>query len=65
MAVEKNNTFSIHKEVTLSNEFSLSGSGLGTQTKNSDGSNAPFWRTRGSGVFANPVLDFDLPGSRF
>ena len=65
-AVEKNNTFSLIKEVTLSNEFSLSGSGLGTQTKSSDGSNAPFYNIIGAGrkiiefAFTNDIGEIKL-----
>ena len=65
-AVEKNNTFSLIKEVTLSNEFSLSGSGLGTQTKSSDGSNVPFYNIIGAGrkiiefAFTNDIGEIKL-----
>ena len=65
-AVEKNNTFSLSKEITLSNEFSLSGSGLGTQTKNLDGSSAPFYNIIGAGrkiiefAFTNDVGEIKL-----
>ena len=65
-AVEKNNTFSMVKEVTLSNEFSLSGSGLGTQTKNSDGGSIPFYNIIGAGrkviefAFTNEIGEIKL-----
>ncbi len=65
-AVEKNNTFSLIKQITLSNEFSLSGSGLGTQTKSSDGSNVPFYNIIGAGrkiiefAFTNNIGEIKL-----
>ena len=65
-AIEKNNTFSLSKQVTLSNEFSLSGSGLGTQTQNSDGSSAPFYNIIGAGrkiiefAFTNDIGEIQL-----
>ena len=65
-AVEKNNTFSMVKEVVLSNEFSLSGSGLGTQTKNSDGGSVPFYNIIGAGrkiiefAFKNDIGEIKL-----
>ena len=65
-ALEKNNTFAMIKEITLSNEFSLSGSGLGTQTKNSDGTNVPFYNIIGAGrkiiefAFSNDIGDIKL-----
>ena len=66
VAIEKNNTFSLIKEVILSNEFSLSGSGLGTQTKNSDGNNVPFYNIIGAGrkiikfAFTNDIGEIKL-----
>ena len=65
-AVEKNNTFSLNKQITLSNEFSLSGSGLGTQTQNSDGTSAPFYNIIGAGrkiiefAFTNDIGEVQL-----
>ncbi len=65
-AIEKNNTYSLSKEVTLSNEFSLSGSGLGTQTKKLDGSSAPFYNIIGAGrkiiefAFTNDIGEIKL-----
>ena len=65
-AVEKNNTFSLIKQITLSNEFSLSGSGLGTQTKSSDGNNVPFYNIIGAGrkiiefAFTNDIGEIKL-----
>tara|TARA_X000001036_G_scaffold100180_1_gene93348 strand:- start:5945 stop:7747 length:1803 start_codon:yes stop_codon:yes gene_type:complete len=65
-AVEKNNTYSLSKEITLSNEFSLSGSGLGTQTKKLDGSSAPFYNIIGAGrkiiefAFTNDIGEIKL-----
>ena len=66
VAIEKNNTFSLIKELILSNEFSLSGSGLGTQTKNFDGSNVPFYNIIGAGrkiiefAFTNDIGEIKL-----
>ena len=65
-AIEKNNTYSLSKEITLSNEFSLSGSGLGTQTKKLDGSSAPFYNIIGAGrkiiefAFTNDIGEIKL-----
>ena len=65
-ALEKNNTYSLSKEITLSNEFSLSGSGLGTQTKRLDGSSAPFYNIIGAGrkiiefAFTNDIGEIKL-----
>ena len=65
-ACETNNNYSIRKEIALSNEFSLSGSGLGTQTKNSDGSNVPFYNLIGAGrkiiefAFSNKLGEIKL-----
>ncbi len=65
-AIEKNNTYSLSKEITLSNEFSLSGSGLGTQTKRLDGSSAPFYNIIGAGrkiiefAFTNDIGEIKL-----
>jgi hypothetical protein len=65
-AVEKNNTFSLNKQITLSNEFSLSGSGLGTQTQNSDGTSVPFYNIIGAGrkiiefAFTNDIGEVQL-----
>ncbi len=65
-ALEQNNTYSLNKEITLSNEFSLSGSGLGAQTKNSDGSSSPFYNVIGAGrkiiefAFTNDIGEIKL-----
>ena len=44
-----NNTYSLHSEITLANEFSLSGSGLSTQTIDADSSRTPFYNIIGAG----------------
>ena len=65
-AREKNNNYSLYKEITLSNEFSLSGSGLGTQTKGPDGNNTPFYNIIGAGrkiiefAFENKIGEIKL-----
>jgi len=48
-ALISNNTYSLHSEVILSNEFSLSGSGLSTQIINSDSSRTPLYNIIGAG----------------
>ena len=48
-ALINNDTYSLHLEVTLSNEFSLSGSGLSTQVLDADSSRTPLYNIIGAG----------------
>ena len=48
-AVEKNNTFSIYQEITLTNDFNTSKSGLASQVLNADSSKTALYNVIGAG----------------
>ena len=66
VAVKNNNTFSLHQSVTLTNDFSTSKSGLGSQILKADSTTVPLYNIIGAGrkiinfAFSNNVGELKL-----